>query len=978
MKWILLLSAILSYGQSVSSYLPKKEQLTKEFLEKITKTYRGQTQFAKKAYSYRGGRYNSRARSGKTTEVGSSREIQESDVFKVGAKGHKELFLLNTYRGFQVISFEDGPELPKVKSRLPIYNNYNSEMYYLKDQEMVLVVNSEWSSDRSYMGSNYITNIYQIDVSNTADLKLVSENTVGGYLESSRLVGDVLYTVTENYSSSERKAQITSLKIQKSKMKRIDQKQLHSKDMYIGKMNVFKSGDNYYVLSSRGNWSMNKGFVDLFDISSESGKISKVQTMQIKGRISERSQMFMHNDHIVTVSNYRKSRNDLAKIAIEAFKVSKSEIILESSEKKRLILKDTQGLNASLQDVRVSGNLLYTFWVPANNIDPFDLVDLSNLENGFNYLGRLHFDGWISKSFPVKYKNKDFIIGLGWIVPGTGEDNTRYPQAKIFEIVKTKKGIKHKEVDTLVLDDEKVWARLNGEDKNFEIIPKTDSSFEILFPVSFREKNSYRSKSGAQLVKVDLAKKELSAGAKMQGESSWLKRVFSNVEINKINAFSDKELVTFSNNKNRSGFLNTLSVLELARNIIDFKVLSNSTGLQVIQTEKGVEFRKVRLNNSDAEKHEILRTEKIEGKVKWTKSTSGKLKMILAKTIKKATKHGYEREMVKSINYVEFDYKKMKVSKGNEISFTENQMEQGWFSINAYELKNKVVFRVYNKNNFYVEENGELSKLSLDKGCVEFTKEGNGASYYTVVGKLFVHNSARVDIATSKEEKTHRSLYDFGFIKEMKLSGTSLVCSNEAINIPGQPVDMGNNFMLTSGQSHYFFPYSYESRPMGRRIGRPYYGRDSKTYSLKMGKKKATLIDFVEKTIVANKYDEGKYLTHSSAEGRLDLWEITKRGEIISRPRYKRETAGSYLVKTFVKDKELYFLTKNKKLVSMYKIPAKSDEIEKLKIESSYDKNKKDGNIEYVFGFQNVTLNKNKKKAYISQGMYGLLEIDIL
>ena len=53
MKWILLLTAMIGYGQSVSSYLPKKELLTKDFLEKISKSYRGQTQFARQTYNYR-------------------------------------------------------------------------------------------------------------------------------------------------------------------------------------------------------------------------------------------------------------------------------------------------------------------------------------------------------------------------------------------------------------------------------------------------------------------------------------------------------------------------------------------------------------------------------------------------------------------------------------------------------------------------------------------------------------------------------------------------------------------------------------------------------------------------------------------------------------------------------------------------------------------------------------------------------------
>ncbi len=975
MKWILLLTAMIGYGQSVDSYLPKKELLTKKFLEKISKPYRGQTQFANQTYHRR---YSELGRARAGASKATQREIQESDVFKIGAEGHKELFLLNSYRGFQVISFEDGPELPKIKARLPIYNNYNSEMYYLKDAEMVLVVNSEWSYGRSYMGSNYVTNIYQIDVSNTSELKLISEKSIGGHLESSRLVGDVLYTVTENYSSSERKAQITSLKIEKAQMKKINQEQLHSKDMYIGKMNVFQNGSNYYVLSSRGNWSMNKGYVDLFDISSEDGKIVKVQTMKTKGRISERSQMFMHSNHIVTVSNYREKREP-TKIAIEAFEVHKSETILESIENKRLILKDTKGLHANLQDVRVSGDLLYTFWVPANEIDPFDLIDMSNLKEGFNYLGRLHFDGWISKSFPVKYKNKDFIIGLGWIVPGVGENRTRYPQAKIFEIKKTVKGIKHIEVDTLIFDEEKVWAQLNGEDKNFEILPISDSSFEILFPVSYRIKDSWRSKSGAKLVKVDLKKRELSAGAKIQGESNWLKRVFSNVEIGKINSFSDKELVTFSNNKNKSGFLNTLSVLELARNIIDFKIISKTMGVQVVQTNEGIEFRKVKLSNSDAEKNEVLEIRKIKGKVKWSRSNGNVIKLILAKAIMKKLKHGHQREVVESLRYVDFNFRSMKVNEGETIKFTKEQMDKGWFSLEAHTLNDASVFEIKSHNEMYLLSDGDLKKISKDRSCSEFMGDKNSyeAKFYTAGGKFFAYNVARVQPTDLKTRQAHGVMYKFGFIKKIDLIGNNLSCKKAAVNIPGYPLDLANNYMITGGSGYTFFPFNYEMRSSRIGRGRGYYPRESKTYSLKIGKKNATLVDYVEKSIATNKYGEGKYLTLTSSEGRLDLWRITKRGEIISRPRYLSETINSQLVKTFKKDKDLYFITKSKKLISMYKIAKRSSQIEKLKIESAYDQSKKDGNAEYVYGFRNVTLDKRKTKAYISQGMYGLLEISI-
>jgi hypothetical protein len=48
----------------------------------------------------------------------------------------------------------------------------------------------------------------------------------------------------------------------------------------------------------------------------------------------------------------------------------------------QLLLGDDRGQNASLQDVRVSGKLLYVFWVPSDQVDPLDIIDIDAPQKG--------------------------------------------------------------------------------------------------------------------------------------------------------------------------------------------------------------------------------------------------------------------------------------------------------------------------------------------------------------------------------------------------------------------------------------------------------------------------------------------------------------------------------------------------------------------------------------------------------------------
>lgn len=455
MKKLFPLFLILSPAfASTNPDLPDSSTLTKKYLNELSLRKRGQSSFVVKnqMWSPRSQQEQQQSQRPESDQAGQGREIQESDVYKLGNHSKKELFLLNNYRGFQVVSFEDGVEKPKLISRLPIYNNWGSEMYYFEKQEKVIVLNTEYETN------NYKTKIYMLDVSNSHEPKIVNEVLVDGYLQESRMVGDVLYTITHNYSS-QKTMKISSVKIGEE-LETIEVADIQGEKNWVQTMNVVKDGNRYYVISTLGDWSTSGDDINVHDITSPNGKIKKLFTAKVRGRISERSQTFIHKGHLFAVSNYQEN-NQPMRVSVEAFPMVKSTTTVTSQSHMRVSVGDTNGLNASLQDVRVSGDHLYAFWVPANNVDPFELFDISKPQEGIKHLGQLQFDGWISKAFPLNYRGKNYVLGLGWIMPVTSESNRRFPQAKLFEVKNVNGQMKHEVVSSLTLDNEDVWASLN-------------------------------------------------------------------------------------------------------------------------------------------------------------------------------------------------------------------------------------------------------------------------------------------------------------------------------------------------------------------------------------------------------------------------------------------------------------------------------------------------------------------------------------
>src|SRR5690606_29810929 len=118
----------------------------------------------------------------------------------------------------------------------------------------VLIINTEYNYSQNYWQTNYNTVIYLVDVANSEQPKIIKETSVPGYLQNSRLVGDVLYTITNNGNWSELKAKITSVKMSGNSFQTVDQEELHGENRWVRTMNVVKEGEKYFVISTLSNW----------------------------------------------------------------------------------------------------------------------------------------------------------------------------------------------------------------------------------------------------------------------------------------------------------------------------------------------------------------------------------------------------------------------------------------------------------------------------------------------------------------------------------------------------------------------------------------------------------------------------------------------------------------------------------------------------------------------------------------------------
>lgn len=701
---LLALSGLLSSAQAETRATFDATPLaTEPVWQQGLRRYPGQTNFvtAERQFHSFGalesavGPASTRSFSAQSVGGGERREVVDSDIFNPGPPGSKLLVLLNHARGLMIVDFARGLDQPQLVGRAPATGNRPSNMYVdWKNKKAIVIEN--WQRQNYGAGARIL--VY--DLADLSHPKLVQAEEVGGTVNDSRLVGDVLYVVGHKQNpyayygdNQQNTSYAKSFRISQNKIESVAEQALqnHVSQENMGIQEVANPDGTwrYYITAITQKerawwWSNSRSVVEVLDISSPTGEIKPVLTANATGHIQKHSWVYIQDNALIVTSNYRPENSRTLRIAVETYKMPQAydqenpalKISSEEAQYRQLalarILKgqenneeareqllsagdlqlrgvfveeegklnkplsdfkpldfgDTRGQSASVQDVRYvkddnGQTRLHVFWVPANMVDPLDLVDVTDVNKRPKAQVRLEFEGWIQRSIPINFGKRRFILGLGFIVPAfDNPQNRRHAQAKIFEI-KTKRGkLAAEEVDTLELP-KVMWSDIGGQDKlvSFNFDPKTGKG-SVLFRGQGYTKEGYQ--EGGQSVDFDLSKKEevLSEGAFIQAEEGWLRRVFTHPGLDAMMTFSDKELGVFAEEESEGKkVIKTAFAMELARNIVAYyEIPTRGVGVQIVRKDRqdgrsSVEVRIVGLDHPDAERDSgrILFTQGLPG-----------------------------------------------------------------------------------------------------------------------------------------------------------------------------------------------------------------------------------------------------------------------------------------------------------------------------------------------------------------------------
>lgn len=120
------------------------------------------------------------------------RDVEETDLYRL--EGNR-LYYLNSYRGLMVFDVTNVDQ-PKLLGRSAIYG---SPVEMVVQAGIVTVVVGDWYG-RLPNGQPFHGSIARgLDATNPADIKVIGEAPLGGWVRDARVVGQVLYTVAEDY-----------------------------------------------------------------------------------------------------------------------------------------------------------------------------------------------------------------------------------------------------------------------------------------------------------------------------------------------------------------------------------------------------------------------------------------------------------------------------------------------------------------------------------------------------------------------------------------------------------------------------------------------------------------------------------------------------------------------------------------------------------------------------------------------------------
>ncbi|WP_437851941.1 beta-propeller domain-containing protein [Sorangium sp. So ce363] len=341
------------------------------------------------------------------------RAITEADIIQV--KDGK-LYALSQYSGLSIIDISR-------RDRLSLLGRYRAsgipfEMY-LRDG-VVYAMFSSWTQyiydaatgEYSYEQSSHIE---ALDVSDPADIQQIGSFDLPGAISDSRIVGDVLYTVTFEDGGcwgckQSRNTTITSLAVgAPAEIAVVDQLSYDDDPNDYGwQRSVSVTQDRMYIAGIEWDGTdEGHSTIQVVDISDPGGALVEGASVEAVGQIQSRWQMDEHEGVLRVVSQPGLWRTD-ALPGVQTFAVASSQELTPLG-----FTELTLPRPETLRSVRFDGDRAYA--ITAEQTDPLFTIDLSDPEHPAQ-LGELEMPGWVYHMEP----RGDRLLALGFDNAATG------------------------------------------------------------------------------------------------------------------------------------------------------------------------------------------------------------------------------------------------------------------------------------------------------------------------------------------------------------------------------------------------------------------------------------------------------------------------------------------------------------------------------------------------------------------------------
>lgn len=341
-----------------------------------------------------------------------ARLIEEADVIQVRGG---TLYALSRYSGLAVVDISQKDKLKllgrKRLAGLPF------EMY-VRDNVAYAMFTAWGEYNYDELADSYswhqTSHIAAIDITNPADLKTLGEFDLPGDISDSRIVGDVLYAVSNEsngcYNCKDGDATtVTSLGVKNpASIGIIDRLAFaNSQSSYgsWGKRSITVTDKRIYVAGEEyGNWDSNQkhgSTIQVVDISDPAGQLVKGGSVLANGMIESRWQMDEFEGNLRVISQPGFWGNE--EPAMQTFKVESSQKLTPLANVAIKMPKP----NERLRSVRFDGNRGYA--ITAEQQDPLFTLDFSDA-TAPKQVGELEMPGFVYHMEP----RGDRVFALGF------------------------------------------------------------------------------------------------------------------------------------------------------------------------------------------------------------------------------------------------------------------------------------------------------------------------------------------------------------------------------------------------------------------------------------------------------------------------------------------------------------------------------------------------------------------------------------